>query len=124
MKKTIIFCAAFLLTSCAALNVSFWDDNEAYRAIDIRVQAERINCNQNNSLTNLQLQSLQYNVKWLKTYSESKRTRDVTKMIVPIEATIDDFVNRESYSPAYCKIKRNVIMEQSKVMARAIMVRY
>ncbi len=124
MKKTIILCAAFLLTSCAALNVSFWDDNEAYRAIDIRVQAERINCNQNNSLTNLQLQSLQYNVKWLKTYSESKRTRDVTEMIVPIEATIDDFVNRESYSPAYCKIKRNVIMEQSKVMARAIMVRY
>lgn len=124
MKKTIILCVAFLLTSCAALNVSFWDDNEAYRAIDIRVQAERINCNQNNSLTNLQLQSLQYNVKWLKTYSESKRTRDVTEMIVPIEATIDDFVNRESYSPAYCKIKRNVIMEQSKVMARAIMVRY
>lgn len=124
MKKTIILCAAFLLTSCAALNVSFWDDNEAYRAIDIRVQAERINCDQNNSLTNLQLQSLQYNVKWLKTYSESKRTRDVTEMIVPIEATIDDFVDRESYSPAYCKIKRNVIMEQSKVMARAIMVRY
>jgi capsular polysaccharide biosynthesis protein len=124
MKKTIILCAAFLLTSCAALNVSFWDDNEAYRAIDIRVQAERINCDQNNSLTNLQLQSLQYNIKWLKTYSESKRTRDVTEMIVPIEATIDDFVNRESYSPAYCKIKRNVIMEQSKVMARAIMVRY
>jgi capsular polysaccharide biosynthesis protein len=124
MKKTIILCAAFLLTSCAALNVSFWDDNEAYRAIDIRVQAERINCDQNNSLTNLQLQSLQYNIKWLKTYSESKRTRDVTEMIVPIEATIDDFVNRKSYSPAYCKIKRNVIMEQSKVMARAIMVRY
>ena len=124
MKKIIILCAAFLLTSCAALNVSFWDDNEAYRVIDIRMQAKRIDCDQNNSLTNLQLQSLQYNIQWLKTYSESKRTRDVTKMIIPIEATINDFVNRESYSPTYCKIKRNVIMEQSKVMAQAIMARY
>ena len=124
MKKIIILCAAFLLTSCAAFNVSFWDDNEAYRAIDIRVQAGRIDCDQDNSLTNLQLQSLQYNIQWLKTYSESKRTRDVTKMIIPIEETINDFVNRESYSPAYCKIKRNVIMEQSKVMAQAIMARY
>lgn len=136
MKKIIIFCAAFLLTSCAALNVSFWDDNEAKSTIDLLTNVQGLSCGSQRSDARSDvilrpfkkhLMDIQRDLNWLAAYSEAKKTKDIAKIIIPMQATLTDFqtrVDSDNMSVGYCRLKQKILVEQAHELSRAIMVRF
>lgn len=129
MKRLIVLLAVLTLTACSTVQSwipSFNDPNQSARIIDVRSDVERIDCSQPQLAQALQIQR---DLQWFHLYSESSgfRHNDVLRLIAPMEEAVKDWVDRSSKeqpSKIYCEIKRNILREQAKSAARAVIGRF
>jgi hypothetical protein len=129
MKRLIVLLAVVTLTACSTVQSwipSFNDPNQSARIIDVRSDVERIDCAQPQLAQALQIQR---DLQWFHLYSESSgfRHNDVLRLIAPMEEAVKDWVDRSSKeqpSKIYCEIKRNILREQAKTAARAVIGRF
>lgn len=129
MKRLIVLLAVLTLTACSTVQSwipSFNDPNQSARIIDVRSDVERIDCSQPQLAQALQIQR---DLQWFHLYSESSgfRHNDVLRLIAPMEEAVKDWVERSSKeqpSKIYCEIKRNILREQAKSAARAVIGRF
>lgn len=118
-----------LLTGCATVQnwiPSFWDDNQSSRIADVRLKAERLDCDKEHLP---QVSVIRDDLQWFKLYSESKGAlqKDVLRLTAPMQETVEDFYKRSKEkqgSKAYCEMKKKVLVEQSRKAASAILGRW
>lgn len=132
MKKILAILVMLSLTACASLDSvvtlipSFNDSNQSSKIIDIRADIERIDCTQPQLP---QAQLIQRDLQWFHLYSESAgiRNSDVIRIIAPMEESVTDWANRsakEKPSEVYCNIKKNILKDQAKSAAKAVLGRF
>jgi desulfoferrodoxin (superoxide reductase-like protein) len=126
MKLSVV-ALTLALAGCGSLTFeipSFWDDNQAARIIDVRKSIDDLDCATAHAP---QVKTIQHHLKWFELYSQSKRTPDVARLIQPMQATVDDFYKRSVEnpgSPAYCELKKRVMVTQGETVARAVLGRF
>jgi hypothetical protein len=126
MKLAVVL-LTLALAGCSSLPFeipSFWDDNQAARIIDVRKSINDLDCAAAHAP---QVKTIQHHLKWFELYSQSKRTPDVARLIQPMQATVDDFYRRSVEnpgSPAYCELKKRVMITQGETVARAVLGRF
>jgi hypothetical protein len=128
MKKYILAMLVIpLLAGCAGLKdmiPSFWDSNQSQMIINVRQSVDKLNCNEAHAP---QVQVISDQLHWFELYSESKKTRDVQKLIKPMQETVADFLKRSNEkqgSAVYCEIKKKAMATQAKAIASAVLGRY
>lgn len=129
MKRTILLLAVLALTGCSTVQSwipSFNDTNQSAKIIDVRQAVESIDCSQPQLAQALRVQR---DLQWFHLYSESSgfRHNDVLRLIAPMEEATKDWADRaakEQPSKIYCEIKRNILREQAKTAARAVIGRF
>lgn len=125
MKKFILSMLIFL-SGCSTISgmiPSFWDDNEAHAAINIRATVAQLNCKGEYAW---QVVALGDDIEWLELYVDSKGSTDIANLIKPMKETTDAFKKRtqeKGTSEAYCNLKKRVLLQQSKAVAEAILSR-
>ena len=103
---------------------SFWDDNQSKAVIDIRQSILDLDCKQTHAP---QVAVIKKNVDWLIIYSQVKDTRDVLRLVKPMNETVNDFYDRsmtKQGSEAYCNMKKKVLDVQSSTVAKAVIGRF
>jgi len=127
MKKLITILAVLTLAGCSSLLdyiPSRWDVNQAKSITDIQQQAKRFDC-KGDQLA--QITALDSNVEWFVIYSQTKPTRDITKLTDTIQKTVSEFKERASkgaVSPMYCELKRKIIIQQTDILASSVQGRF
>jgi hypothetical protein len=128
MKKIITLLAlTVILSGCATITnmiPSFWDANQSARIVDVRVKIDAVNCEQAQLP---QAAAIQNDLRWFELYSESKGTKDVQRMIAPMQESVTDWVKRSTEgqgSKGYCEIKKKLLQTQAKSAASAILGRF
>ena len=129
MKNIIAVLALVLLSGCSTVVgwvPSFNDVNQSAKIIDVRQDVESIDCGQPQLA---QAQRLQRDLQWFHLYSESSGVRhnDVLRLIAPMEEAVKDWADRaakEQPSKIYCDIKKNILREQAKSAAKAVIGRF
>ena len=140
MKNLLIVPIIMLIAGCSyttkLTDISFWDDNQAKATIDLLTNAQGLSCGTPRSDTRADvklmsfkkhLMDIQRDLNWLAAYSEAKKTKDIVKIIVPMQGTLADFQTRvdgDSMSVGYCRLKQKILVEQAHELSRAIMVRF
>ena len=126
--KTLALSVVLLLSGCSNFDgkdfvfPSFWDDNESEKIIDIQTTIMWLDCESPDVREQIEL--ISYEIDWFKNYSESKESKDVWYLISDLETTVDGMVERESWSPAYCNIKRSVMLDQAQMISKAVLKRF
>jgi hypothetical protein len=130
MKKIILYLfLAVSLNGCLALAglstllPSAWDSNQSAVITDIQQQSKRLNCKWKISDVNDHLVRLDEKVEWLIIYSETKQTTDIFNMAQVYNATLQDFYKRvetKSMSNSYCENKKEILIEQSNIIAKTL----
>jgi len=126
MKYIIAIFAVMTLTGCATISdivPSFWDDNQSKVAIDIKYNISIIDCTSDNINTKQILRD----VNWFISYSESKQTKDVIKIINPLKETLVTFdkkVETNKMTNTYCELKKKILITQSNRFAESVLGRY
>lgn len=126
MKYILTILMALSISGCATITnliPSFWDDNQSKVAVDIKYNITNINCKSDNLLTALILED----INWFISYSESKGTNDVIKIITPLKSTLvslDEKVKNNTVTPTYCELKKKILITQSDKFAKVVLGRY
>ena len=87
----------FLLTGCATVKgwvPSFWDDNQSYAIIDVRLQVEKLDC-----------------------------AKPHLPQVQPIADFVKRSEEKQG-SETYCEIKKKLLQTQAKSAAQAILGRF
>lgn len=121
MRALILGSVMILMSGCAMTIPSFYDDNESLLAVDVRHAVKDLNCNDN---TKAHVKNIDRTITRFSLYSESKGSDDMQEMIQLIKKTNDGLVAKETISPAFCEIKKKVLIKQSDDIATAVMGRY
>ena len=127
MKLISAAIISLVLTGCGSLALeipSFWDDNQAARIIDVRKSIDDLDCAAAHAP---QVKTIQHHLKWFELYSQSKGTPDVARLVQPMQDTVNDFYKRSLEnpgSPAYCELKKRVMITQGETVARAVLGRF
>jgi hypothetical protein len=129
MKNIAIVVVALTLSGCATVQnwiPSFWDDNQSARIVDVRLKAERLDCDKEHLP---QVSAIRDDLEWFRLYSESKGylQKDVIRLTAPMQETVEDFYKRSSTqqgSKVYCEMKKKIIVEQSRKAASAVLGRF
>ena len=127
MHKLTTGLLIFLLVGCSTIKdkiPSFWDDNQSRAVIDIRQSVVELDCKQPHAL---QVAAIKMNVDWLVLYSQAKDTRDVLRLVKPMNDTVNDFYERslvKQGSEAYCNMKKTILDTQSSTVAKAVIGRF
>ncbi len=127
MKKLIAIVALVSLTGCAGIMEkipSRWDVNQAKSITDIQQQAKRFDCKGDQVA---QINALDQNVEWFVIYSQTKPTRDITKLTGTLTTTIKEYQERVSkgpVSPLYCDLKKKLIIQQTEIIAASVQGRF
>jgi hypothetical protein len=128
MTKLLAILSFALLSGCAGLIPSFWDDNQSAKIVDVRLSLERLDCGQPQAA---QLRSVRDNIAWFELYSQSKGSRqtDVIKLTTPLKETVEEWYKRvsaEGYkeNKIYCDMKKKIAEEQATRAAKAILGRF
>lgn len=127
MKKIITLILTLSLIGCSTIKdkiPSFWDDNQSKAVIDIRQSVLDLDCKQAHAP---QVTIIKKNVDWLIIYSQVKDTRDVLRLVKPMNETVNDFYDRsmtKQGSEAYCNMKKKVLDVQSSTVAKAVIGRF
>lgn len=130
MKKYLVaFSVTIALSGCASMEgviPSFWDDNQAAKAIDIKISVNGLDCTKTQ---NPQVRAIKKDLDWFVYYSQAKGylQKDVLKLIEPLNETVNDFDKRtqeKDASVAYCNIKKKVLVEQTSIFAKGVLGRY
>ncbi len=125
MKYLATTMIVIMLTGCVSIP-SFWDDNQSSAIVSVRLAVENIDCAE---LHAPQVKMVQQQLRWFELYSESKgsRQQDVLHLIQPMQDTVDDFYSRSVTNPGsktYCELKKETMIEQAGIVARAILGRF
>ena len=120
MKLILTISALLLLSGCSHIP-SFWDDNEALLAADIRFAVTQIKCERPYQS---KVENLKDKVDLLAIYSDSKGSSDVGEIITIMKETTDGFYEDNSQNEFFCNMKKRLLTDQSKHVAQAIMGRY
>ena len=127
MKLIAALMLSATLAGCGSMTwelPSFWDDNQAARITDVRKSIHDLDCGQPHAP---QVGAIKDHLKWFELYSQSKGTRDVAKLIQPMQETVDDFYKRSVDNPgskAYCELKKRVLSSQGETVARTVLGRF
>lgn len=127
MKKLLVVLAFLSLTGCASimeLIPSRWDVNQSKSVTDIQQQAKRFDC-KGDQLA--QITALDKDVEWFVIYSQTKPTRDITKLTDTLQKTIGEYKDRLKtgpVSPLYCDLKRKIIIQQTEILATSVQGRF
>lgn len=116
--KLLILPLAILVSSCSLLDTSFYDDNESMLAVEVRHEVQNLTCDPVYTL------GVAQSIHKLYLYTESKRSKDVHKLVTLMKKTSDGLHEKENPSKVYCNIKKALLEKQSKEVANAIMRRY
>ena len=126
MKYIIAIFAAITLSGCATISdivPSFWDNNQSKVAIDIKYNIGIIDC----ASDNINTKQILRDVNWFVSYSESKQTKDVIKIINPLKETLvafDKKVETNKMTNTYCELKKKILITQSNRFAESVLGRY
>lgn len=128
MKKMIAALSLIALSGCASLDTSsilpsFWDDNQSHSIINVYQMAVNMDCARPQKP---QAQAMVNELQWFQLYSESKGflQKDVLKLIEPMQATVKEWADKDTTSPAYCTIKKKIVIEQAKTASKAVLGRF
>lgn len=130
MKQFLAVLSLLLLTACnttvATFVPSFWDDNQSRSIINTYQLTKHIDCD---IPQNTQAQQIQRELEWFQLYSESKGflQKDVLQLIAPMQKTVTEWADRsrdKDPSPAYCKIKRELLQTQAELASKAVLGRF
>ena len=124
--RIITLVLAVALTGCAGISSvipSFWDDNQSARIIDVRVRALAIDCSQPQAA---QIKPIEQDLVWFLEYSRAKGflQKDVIRLVEPMQEIVVGWVKRGEGSPAYCELKKRVLVQTSERAATAVLGRY
>jgi hypothetical protein len=50
--------------------------------------------------------------------------RDVIELISPLQKTVGEWAERDKSSPAYCKLKKQIIIKQAETASKAVLGRF
>jgi len=126
MKKLLVI-LAISLSGCSSLLdyiPSRWDVNQAKSITDIQQQAKRFDC-KGDQLA--QINSLDQNIEWFVIYSQTKPTRDISKLTDTLQKTVGEYKERAikgPVSPLYCDLKRKIIIQQTEILAGSVQGRF
>ena len=125
MRLISILLLTVIVTGCTLIP-SFWDDNQSSVIVSVRQSVENIDCQQDHAP---QVLRVQQQLRWFELYSDSKgsRQQDVLRLIRPMQETVDDFYNRSVSRPGsttYCELKKETMIEQAGIIARAVLGRF
>lgn len=120
---------ALTLSGCSTVQnwiPSFWDDNQSAKIVDVRLKAERLDCEKEHLP---QISAIRDDIQWFKLYSESKGflQKDVIRLTAPMQETVEDFYKRSKEtqgSKIYCEMKKKILVDQSRKAASAILGRW
>ena len=113
MKQILIM--VLLLSGCSYIP-SFYDDNESLLAVHVRYEVDRLDCDAP------RVGRIKGSVDKLYFYTESKKSKDVRKLVHLMKETTDPMP--EVMSTYFCTIKKKILEKQSRDMANAIMRRF
>lgn len=125
MKKLFLsFLLVAGLSGCAMIP-SFWDDNENNVIVSIVDDIDKIDCVKKDYLGAYRAKS---RTEWLNTYATLKGSKDVGRMINPLDATIGGFTDKvrkeKEVSVAYCTLKKSIMQNDSRRIAKAMLGRF
>ena len=116
-KIASIIVVSFILVSCTLIP-SKWDSNQSYAITDLRQIVRSIDCDGD---VVRKLNHLNYRLEWLMLYNESKGTKDVGNLVTLFNETVQTFRQKStSFSKGYCTSKKEIMIELSDMIARAI----
>ena len=127
MKKILIVITFLSLTGCASIMEmipSRWDVNQARVITDIQVQVNHFDCKGDQIA---QINNLDQTVEWFVIYSQTKPTRDITKLTETLQTTVVEYKERASkgpVSPLYCDLKVKIIKQQTDILAGSVQGRF
>jgi hypothetical protein len=127
MRKIAASLLVVLLVGCSTIKdkiPSFWDDNQSRSVIDIRQSVLDLDCKQPHAP---QVAVIKKHMDWLIIYSQVKDTRDVLRLVKPMNETVNDFYDRSMVkqgSEAYCNMKKKILDTQSGTVAKAVIGRF
>lgn len=127
MKKLIVVLAFLSLTGCASIMdmiPSRWDANQSKSITDIQLQVRHFDCKGDQSA---QIDSLSKNVEWFVIYSQTKPTRDISKLTGTLTTTVKEYQDRLKtgpVSPMYCDLKKKLIIQQTEILAGSVQGRF
>jgi hypothetical protein len=81
---------------------------------------------QANEPTQQQAQAIQFELQWFQLYSESKgfMQKDVLNLIAPMQKTVGEWAEKDKSSPAYCKLKKQIVVKQAETASKAVLGRF
>jgi len=128
MRKILLVISLLSLTACSTVDVSsvlpsFWDDNQSRSMITAYQLSVNIDCDKPQQP---QAKSIQQELQWFELYSRSKGMlqRDVIELISPLQKTVGEWAERDKSSPAYCKLKKQIIIKQAETASKAVLGRF
>ena len=127
MRKLAVGITILLLVGCSTIKdklPSFWDDNQSRAVIDIRQAVIDLDCKQPHAP---QVEKIKKHMDWLIIYSQIKDTRDVLRLVKPMNDTVNDFYDRSTVkqgSETYCNMKKKIMDTQSGTVAKAVLGRF
>lgn len=118
---------AISLSGCSSLLdyiPSRWDVNQAKSITDIQQLAKRFDCKGDQVA---QINSLDQNIEWFVIYSQTKPTKDISKLTDTLQKTVAEYKERAvkgPVSPLYCDLKRKIIIQQTEILAGSVQGRF
>lgn len=127
MKKILAVLMVISLAGCASIMEkipSRWDVNQAKVITDLQQQSRHFDCKGDQAQ---QLKLLSKDLEWFDIYSQTKPTRDISKLTATVNGTVKEFQDRLSkgpVSPLYCDIKVKIIKQQIEIIAGSVQGRF
>ena len=119
MKKLIIGCTIVFLSGCS-LFIGPYDPNEYLLVTKVRTTAELTNCN-NPIQTATNIESMYVTATEFKNFSQYLPDNDATiGLSNKLFVLVDELHKKESFSPAYCKIKLNMIAKSAEQIQQVV----
>jgi len=117
--RSLIISFVILLGGCSTIPHR-WDESQASAITTFRQDVDALDCTQP---LGPQLDGLIKELNWFEIYSSYKGTTDIGNMVKTVQGTVQEFAVRErfgSVSPAYCKIKKAIIEEETDVVGHTV----
>ena len=126
MKKMLIVLTLVTLSGCSMLNYipSSFDYNESAKITDIQQDVRLLDCKVD---TIKGVYALYNDVKWLETYSSTKKSRDISSIIPALTKSVTELKERGDKGPIsniYCELKRKIITQEAEQISNAVQGRF
>lgn len=127
MNKLIALVLVVSLAGCASIMEkipSRWDVNQAKVITDLQQQTKNFDCKADQLV---QVNAIAKNLEWFNIYSQTKPTRDISKLTNTVNDTVKEYQDRLAkgpVSPLYCDLKKKIIQQQIEIIAGSVQGRF